>query len=163
MVLEMLGSPHNFWELSSEINTIAHTAPNVSPLLGRLHCIQFMHSGYSCKALKHITEHQRQNSEVILWLLVPWGTLRSLVFCIAGMEWNMYGEKLVCYAGKKPINERMRQLWGYAREGHKISTNRANKVWLFSQSPRTSIRQCQMHLKATSSKTNTRRWHSLDL
>lgn len=71
MVLEMLGSPHNFWELSGEINTIAHTAPDVSPsLLGRLHCsncIQFMHLGYSCKVLKHTIE-QRQNSEVILWL-----------------------------------------------------------------------------------------------
>lgn len=36
--------------------------------------------------------------------------------------------KLVCYAGKKPINERRRQLCGYAREGHKISTKRATKV-----------------------------------
>lgn len=46
--------------------------------LQQLNWIQFMHSGFSCKAIKHTLKHQRYNSEAILWLLLPGNLLMNL-------------------------------------------------------------------------------------
>lgn len=90
------GKPHNLWELSSEVHAVAHTSQNVSPSLFRgLHfsnCIQFMHSGFSCKAIKHTLKHQRYNSEAILWLLGPGNLLMNLE------KWLQCRQKLVYYS-----------------------------------------------------------------